>query len=62
VVRNLDIDMTGFREAVLVEGKASVRPLLQRCIIRSASFCTTLCKLVQPRTISCESDRKGSVK
>jgi hypothetical protein len=36
VVRNLDIDMTGFREAVLVEGKSAVRSLLQRCIIRSA--------------------------
>lgn len=34
VLRNIDVDMTGFREAVLVEGKAGVRPLVQRCIIR----------------------------
>ena len=42
MVRNLDIDMTGFRAAVLVEGKASVRPLLQRCIIRWSLLSTPL--------------------
>lgn len=48
MVRNLDIDMTGFREAVLVEGKASIRPLLQRCIIRLAVLPVTLKEAKQP--------------
>ncbi len=34
VLRGVDVDMTGFREALLVEGGAAVRPLVQRCIIR----------------------------
>ncbi len=34
VLRNLDVDMTGFREAVLVEGAAALRPLIDGCIIR----------------------------
>ena len=34
VVQGLDIDMTGFREAVKIEGPASVRPAIQNCIIR----------------------------
>lgn len=34
VVRNVDIDMTGFREAVMVEGPTSLQPLIQGCIIR----------------------------
>ena len=34
VLRNVDIDMTGFREAIMVEGPASLQPLIQGCIIR----------------------------
>lgn len=34
VLRNIDVDMTGFREGVLVEGKGDVRPFVQCCIIR----------------------------
>ena len=37
VLRNVDIDMTGFREAVLVEGAAMLRPLIDGCIIRYAA-------------------------
>lgn len=35
MLHNLDIDMTGFCEAVLIEGAKHVQPLLQRCIVRS---------------------------
>lgn len=34
VVRNLDLDQTGFREAVLVDGPATVAPLIEQCIIK----------------------------
>ncbi len=34
VLRNVDIDMTGFREALLVEGGPGVKPFVQRCVIR----------------------------
>jgi hypothetical protein len=34
VIRNLDIDHTGFREALLIEGKSSVTPLIENCIIK----------------------------
>ena len=34
VVRNLDIDMTGFREGLLVDGPAALQPLIDSCIIR----------------------------
>lgn len=34
VLRNIDLDQTGFREALLVEGGASVRPLLDGCRVR----------------------------
>ena len=34
VIRNLDLDHTGFREAVLVEGSASVYSLIDGCIIK----------------------------
>ena len=33
-LRNLDLDMTGFREAVCIEGGPSVQPLLSSCILR----------------------------
>ena len=36
VLRNVDVDMTGFREAVLVEGAAALRPLIDGCIVRCA--------------------------
>ena len=36
LMQNLDVDMTGFREAVRVEGSSSVQPLLLSCIIRCA--------------------------
>ncbi len=34
VLRRVTVDMTGFREALRVEGGAAVRPLLQGCRIR----------------------------
>ena len=34
MVEGLDIDMTGFKEAVHVAGGAAVAPLIQRCILR----------------------------
>ena len=34
VLENIDVDMTGFREAILIEGPASLQPLIQNCIIR----------------------------
>ena len=34
VVRGLDIDMTGFREALKIEGPHTARPLVLNCIIR----------------------------
>lgn len=34
VLHGIDIDMTGFREAVKVEGTSQVQPLIQNCIIR----------------------------
>jgi Right handed beta helix region len=34
VIRNLDIDHTGFREALLIEGKAAVTPLIENCILK----------------------------
>ena len=34
VIRNIDIDMTGFREAIFISGPASVQPLIQHCIVR----------------------------
>ena len=37
VLRNIDVDMTGFREAVLVEGSTALRPLIDGCIIRCAA-------------------------
>jgi len=33
-IQNLDIDMTGFREALKVEGSQDVQPLIHQCIIR----------------------------
>ena len=33
-LRNLDLDMTGFREAVRIEGGPAVQPLLSSCILR----------------------------
>ena len=36
VVRNLDLDMTGFHEAVVVTGGAGVAPIIDGCIIRWA--------------------------
>ena len=38
VLRNMDVAMTGFREAVLVEGAAALRPLIDGCIIRRAPW------------------------
>ena len=35
-LRGLDLDMTGFREAVRIQGGPSVQPLLSSCIIRRA--------------------------
>ena len=35
-IEGLDIDMTGFKEAVHVAGGAAVAPLIQRCILRYA--------------------------
>ena len=40
VLRNVDVDMTGFREAVLVEGPASLRPLIDACTVRCPA-CTS---------------------
>ena len=34
VVRGLDVDMTGFREALKIEGAQTARPLVLDCIIR----------------------------
>lgn len=34
VLRNLDLDQTGFREALLVDGPFSVQPLIAGCAIR----------------------------
>lgn len=34
VVRRIVLDMTGFREGLLVEGPAAVRPLVDDCSIR----------------------------
>ena len=34
VLRNLDLDQTGFREALLVTGGATVRPLLEGCVLK----------------------------
>ena len=34
VIRNIEIDHTGFREALLVEGGASVAPLIDGCVIK----------------------------
>lgn len=34
VIRNLDIDHTGFRESLLIEGKSSVTPLIENCILK----------------------------
>jgi tetratricopeptide (TPR) repeat protein len=34
VLRNIDLDQTGFREAVLVTGKAQVAPLIDGCIVK----------------------------
>lgn len=31
---NIEVDMTGFREAVMITGSENVRPLLQNCCIR----------------------------
>lgn len=36
VVRGLDIDMTGFREALKVEGARTARPHISDCLIRRA--------------------------
>ncbi len=37
VVSDIDIDMTGFREAVHIAGGAAVAPLLLRCILRCSA-------------------------
>ncbi len=42
LIRRLDVDMTGFREALLVEGSANAKPAIQDCIIRRACA-LTLC-------------------
>lgn len=34
VLRNLDIDQSGFREALLVDGGAAVAPLIQDCRVK----------------------------
>jgi len=34
VIRNLDIDHTGFREALLIEGRSSVAPLIENCTLK----------------------------
>lgn len=34
VLRNIDLDQTGFREALLVDGPSSVHPLVQGCKLR----------------------------
>jgi hypothetical protein len=34
VLRNLDIDHTGFREALLIDGKATVTPFIENCILK----------------------------
>ena len=43
VLRNIDIDMTGFREAVLVEGAAALRPLIDNCVIKCVMLSTSCC-------------------
>lgn len=42
VIEGLDIDMTGFKEAVHVAGGAAVAPLIQRCILRCGAAQTAL--------------------
>ncbi|BDA45677.1 probable UPF0225 protein Spro_2712 at N-terminal half [Coccomyxa sp. Obi] len=54
VVQGLDIDMTGFREAVKIEGPASVRPAIQNCIIRcSGDDAVNVCGKAAPIFESC---------
>ena len=36
VVQNIELDMTGFREAILIKGGSNVCPVLQHCSIRCA--------------------------
>lgn len=43
VVQGLDIDMTGFKEAVHVAGGAAVAPLILRCILRCGSRRPSAC-------------------
>ncbi|CAL8470738.1 g10280 [Coccomyxa elongata] len=50
----LDIDMTGFNEAVKIEGPASVRPAIQNCIIRcSGDDALNVCGKAAPVFESC---------
>ena len=50
LLMNLDVDMTGFREAARVEGPASVQPLLLSCILRCS--CTSAAPM-QCSALSC---------
>ena len=52
LLMNLDIDMTGFREAVRVEGSAGVQPLLLSCIVRCAGVSWQACREPCCRPIS----------
>lgn len=36
VIQNLDCDLTGFRECVLVTGDENVKPIIEHCIIKSS--------------------------
>ncbi|EIE22744.1 hypothetical protein COCSUDRAFT_16318 [Coccomyxa subellipsoidea C-169] len=54
VIQDLDIDMTGFREALKVEGAASVQPVCQNCIIRcSGDDAVNICGKAAPVFRAC---------
>lgn len=38
VIRNIDVDMSGFCEAVMVVGGPAVQPLIEDCIIKWVAF------------------------
>ncbi|KAK9828720.1 hypothetical protein WJX72_001708 [[Myrmecia] bisecta] len=49
VIQNIDVDMTGFREAIMVTGPKEVQPLIEDCIIRcSGDDAVNVCGTVAP--------------
>ncbi|KAK9852134.1 hypothetical protein WJX84_002432 [Apatococcus fuscideae] len=54
VIRNIDIDMTGFREAIFISGSGSVQPLVQHCIVRcSGDDAVNICGDAKPTMDNC---------